>query len=240
MLLTLRLSIVAILSLSSFILLGQGSQEAAGNTYTHNIGVFGGKQSTYMNFARAQFNMPRAGLVYNRYDHSRGRGSMIKAAYGFQSGDQIKTFQVNDTVANAGCMFCFATMPLDAPITVDFKHYEVSYGLIRPLKRLGDQHRLLWTISVGYRHNTNKINFLDNSTGFDNVDEVSHFLLADIGAQYRFVLSDKLSVGLDAVLLNTHMGSTESRKEPMLSLTSQDFDMRLLPLMLDVWVMYGF
>lgn len=150
------------------------------------------------------FNIPTIGIQYLRFDEDRRKGNFLKATYSRLKGERDKEYFIRDTSTNILCTFC----SLDTITRVDanLSSAKIMYGWIRPLKTFGEMHRFSWTFALGYNFDNNRVDYLDDVTGWESESLWAHYIVNDIGLQYRWIPSERLMFGIEWNIFRTYAG----------------------------------
>lgn len=202
--------------------------------------LLGGIEPEGLNSVNPNFLVPTVGIQYIQLDADRRKGTFIKLAYSKLSGEKTKTYSIRDTVSNSLCTYC--TRDTLTRLDADLTTVQLLYGWIRPLKTLGDAHRLSWTVTLGYRYDDNRIDYLDDVSGWESETFMSHQIQNDLGLQYRWLASENLIVGIDWSVLQSKLGFEKSYYDDSgdKNISGYNLDQKLFSKSLSFWIGYSF
>lgn len=158
------------------------------------------------------YGAPRltGGISYLNLDQDQRRGFYLKAQWGRTAGIQSLQSASIDFVDSTGT---FIFMDSITSVDADYRQVQLQYGLIRPLKTWGDRHRLSWTRSIAYRYKANTTKYIEEVGDASDSRDQGHHLIGSIGLQYRWMITDKIVLGLDGQVLN--VGQSITRSTPL-------------------------
>lgn len=178
-----------------------GQQADSTKTYTktyllQSLGIKSQEEAT--NFNRWD---PYVSVAFVSMDEEERLGRFI--SLGYSSSDDIFTQRFQRRGTDSTCVTCF--IDTTGRVSSNLRNIDLTLGQIKPIKTWGENHRLSWIQSIGYNYHRADIDYLDDASGRFDAISTSHGLLATIDLQYRYRLSDRLTLALTGGFLRVLM-----------------------------------
>jgi hypothetical protein len=214
--------LITALSLSAMTTYGQQADSTKQWTKKYILQSLGIKsQQEATNFDRWD---PYISVAIISMDDEQRHGRFVAA--GYSSSDAIFTQRFQRRGTDTTCFTCF--IDTIGRVNSNLRSIDFSLGKIKPIKTWGDHHRLSWIHTIGYSFHRADIDYLDGASGRLDAISTSHGLLATVDLQYRYIISDKLTLALTGGFLRVLMAAERDKSEvngESITTTLFNFDM---------------
>lgn len=196
-----KLIVLLITTLSLSATTTYGQQADSTKQWTKNyiqLGVGLKDQKHITNFDRWD---PYISTAIISMDEEEQRGRFISIGVSGSNATFDQRFQIAGP--DTTCLFC--RVDTIGRVNSDVLAIDLMLGKILPLKSWGDHHRLSLLPTVGYAYHQSAVDYLDEATSRNNFTSQAHSLLGTVDIQYRYIVSDKITLAATANLMRITM-----------------------------------